>query len=85
MEEIESKGIIKYENIVQVYSTDESESERVIVNESSTNKIKSKIIHKSININKEEYAIDEIEDEELLVIDNPVIDESLYFNLFKCG
>ena len=66
---------------MQVYSTDEGESESVIVNESSTEDSKSEIVHKSINTNKEKYAIDETEDEEPLVTDNPVINELSYSNL----
>ena len=42
-------------------------------------------IQKSINTNKEKYAIDEIDHEEPLVTDNPVINEPRYFNPFKCG
>ena len=45
----------------------------------------SKIVHKSINKNKEKDAIDEAEDEEPLITDNPVINYTRYFNLFKCG
>ena len=44
-----------------------------------------KAFHKSVNTNEEKYAIDETEDEEPSVIDNPVINELIYFNLFKCG
>ena len=36
-------------------------------------------------INKEKYSIYEIEHEEPLVTDNPVIKEPSYFKLFECG
>ena len=60
-------------------------SKSVIVDERSTEESESESVHKSINTNKEKYAIDETEHEEPLVKDNPVIDEPIYFNLFKCG
>ena len=40
-------------------SMDKSESESVITDESSTEKSESESVHKSINKNKEKYAIDE--------------------------
>ena len=46
-------------NLSQVCSTYKSESESVIVNESSTEDSGSEIVHQSINTNKEKYAIDE--------------------------
>ena len=42
-------------------------------------------VHKRINTNKEKDTIDETEHEEPLVTDNPVINDTRYFNLFKCG
>ena len=45
----------------------------------------SEIVHKSINTDKESDKIDETEDQETAVTDNPVINEPIYFNLFKCG
>ena len=45
----------------------------------------SKSVHKSINTNKVEYEIDETENEEPSVTDNPVINEPSYFKLFKWG
>ena len=80
-----SKGIITDKNLSQVCSTDKSESEIGIFDESSTEESKSKRVHKSINKNKEKYVIDEKKDEEPSVIDNPVINEPIYFNLFGCG
>ena len=62
-----------------------SESKSVIVHEISTEESKSESIHKSINTNKKKGAIDETEDEEPLVTDNPVINDPSYFNLFECG
>ena len=59
LDESKSKGIIVDKTLSQVCSTNESESERVITNESSTVEIKSKSVHKSINIKKLKYAIDE--------------------------
>ena len=44
-----------------------------------------KSVHKSLNTNKKNYAIDETEDEEPSVSDNPFIIEPRYFNLFECG
>ena len=61
---------------------DNSESERIIVNESSTEKRESKLFHKIINTNEVIDEIDETEDEEPSVIDNLVINEPIYFNLF---
>ena len=48
-------------------------------------KRKSGRFNKSINTSKEKYSIDETEDEEPLVTDDPFINETSYFNLFKCG
>ena len=56
------------ENLSQVYSTDEGESESVIFNESSTEKSESESVQKIKN--EEKYAIDEIEHEEPLVTDD---------------
>ena len=41
-------------------------------------KRKSESVQKSINTNKEKYAIDETENEEPLVTDNPAINEQSY-------
>ena len=68
---------------MQVCSTDEGESESIIVDGSSTNNIESESVHKSINEGK--YAIDENDHEEPPVTDNPVLNEPRYFNLLKCG
>ena len=43
------------------------------------------MVRKIINKNKEKYDIYESEDEEYPVIDNSVINELIYFNLFGCG
>ena len=40
-------------------------------------------VHKSINTNKVKYEIDETENEEPPVTDNPVINETNYINLLK--
>ena len=72
-------------NLSQVCSKNKSESENVIINQSYTEESESKSVHKIINTNKEKYAIDKTEDEEPSVIDNPVINELRYFNLFECG
>ena len=37
----------------------------------------------SINTNKVKYYIDETDNEEPLVTDNPVINETIYFDLFE--
>ena len=62
-----------------------SESQSVIVNGNSIEESKSERVHKSINTNKEKYAIDETKYEEHLVTENLVINDLIYFNLFKCG
>ena len=64
---------------------DESKSEIVIANESSTEESEPESIHKTINTNKEKYAIDETDHEKTLVTDNTVKNEPIYFNLFECG
>ena len=56
--------------IPQVCSTNESESESVIVNGSSTEESKPESAHKTINTNEEKYAIYKIDHEEPLVRDN---------------
>ena len=66
-------------NLSQVYSTENSESESVIFNESSTDKRESEIVLKSSNTKK--YAIYETEHDEPLVTDNPVINNPRYLNL----
>ena len=81
----ESKGIIADKNLSQVCSTDKSKSESAIVNEISTEEGESESVRKSINTNNEKDAIDKTKDEEPSVADNPVVDETIYFNLFKCG
>ena len=48
----ESKGIIMEEKISQLFSTDKSKSESVIINEISTEESKSESFHKIINTNK---------------------------------
>ena len=85
LDKSESKGITVEENSSQVYSTDERKSESLIADEISTEKNDSESVHKSINTNKEKYAIYETEHEEPLVTDNLFINEPRYFNLFKCG
>ena len=44
-----------------------------MVKESSTEESESESLHKSINTNKEKYAIDETENDKPSVIYNPVI------------
>ena len=70
---------------MQVCSTDEGEPERVIFDESSTEENEPESAHKSINKNKEKYAIDEADHEDPLVTDNPVTNRPVYFNLLECG
>ena len=50
-----SKEIIADKNLLKVCSKDKSESEIVIVNESSMEDIKSESVHKIINTNKGKY------------------------------
>ena len=68
---------------MQVFSTYESESESLIVDGSSTDESESESVHKSINTEKEKDEIDETEDEEPPETDNPVINDTIYFNLFE--
>ena len=70
---------------MQVCSMDESESESIIVEKYSTGGSELESIHKSINTNEGKYTIDGTKDEEPLVTDNPVVNEPIYFKLFKCG
>ena len=63
-DERKSKGIIADKNLLQVCSMNESESESVVVNESSTEDIKSESIKKSINRNEEKGTIDKTDDGE---------------------
>ena len=58
----ESKWIIVDQNLSQFCSTDESESERVIVNESSMEEIESKSVHNIFYTNEVKNSIDETED-----------------------
>ena len=81
----ESKGVITDKKLSQVCSTDGSESEIVIFNESYMEESESKSVHKSINTNELKDAIDETDDEEPSVTDNPVINDPGYLNLFNCG
>ena len=76
-DESKSKGIITDKNLSQVCSTDKSESEIVIINESSTDDSESEIVQKSINTTDETYH------EETLVTDNPVINDPRYFNFIQ--
>ena len=52
LDKIESKGIIAEKNLLQVFSMDDSDSESVIIDESSTEESKSDFFHKIINTNK---------------------------------
>ena len=52
LDKSKSKGIIADKNLLQVCSTDESESESVIFNESSTEESKSESVYKIINTNR---------------------------------
>ena len=70
---------------MQVCSTSERKSESVISDEISTEENGSESFHKSINTNKDRDTIDETEHEGHLVTDNPVINDPIYLNLFKCG
>ena len=45
----ESEEFIGYKTLLQVYSTDEEESENIIVDESSTEKSDSECVHKNVN------------------------------------
>ena len=60
----ESKGILVEKNLPQVCFTEESELESITADQSSTGVSKSEIVDKTINKNKEKYAIDETEHEE---------------------
>ena len=73
------------ERIVSLFYGREQIRKSYLVNECSTEKSESKILHKSTNTNKVKDAIDETKDKETLVTDNPVTNELIYFNLFECG
>ena len=79
------KKILLDKTLSQVYSIDGSEYESVTVDGSSLEESESENVQKSINRNKEKYAIDETQHEEPSVIYNPVINEPSYFNIFECG
>ena len=59
LDESKPKEILVEEKLLQICSTDEGKPESVIVNESSMEESESESVHKSINTNKEKYAIDE--------------------------
>ena len=84
-DKIKSKQFPADKNVSRIYSQDQVESEIVVVDEISMEGRESENVHKSINTNKEKDTIDETEHEEPLVTDNPVINDTRYFNLFKCG
>ena len=75
LDESKSKQIIADNILSQVYSTDESKSESVIVHESFTEEIKSESVHKIINTNKGKDAIHETDYKEPSFTDNPVRNE----------
>ena len=58
-----SKEIPADKTLSQYCSTDKSESEIIIVDESSTEESESESANKRINKNEEKYAMDEIEHE----------------------
>ena len=83
LEKSESKGILADENLLQVCSADKSKSKSVNADESSTKESESECVHQ--NINKLKDAKNEAEHEETLVTDNPVVKETICFNIFECG
>ena len=84
MDKSKSKYILTDKKLSQFCSTDKSESESIIVDEYYTEESESESVHKSINTNKIKNKIYETY-QETLVIDNPVINGAIYFNLFECG
>ena len=66
-----------------ICSTDMDESKIIIIDESSTEEIKSECVHK--NINKEKDAKNESEHEENTVTDDAVVKGPICFNIFECG
>ena len=72
-------------NLLQVCYTDKFESEKIIVQNVSTEERELESVHKSINTNEEKYEIYKTEDEEPFITDNPVIKYLRYFYLFDCG
>ena len=77
------KGSLKKKNLSQICSTNESELEIIIVDESITEENELESVHKSIITNNEKYKFDKTEHEESLLTNNPVINELRYFNLFE--
>ena len=57
--ESKSKDILAEKILSKVCSTDEGESESIIVDESSMEESESEIVHKRINRNEENGAIDQ--------------------------
>ena len=71
------------EIISQDWYKGKDESKIITVNESSTKESESECVHQ--NINKLKDAKNEAEHEETLVTDNPVVKETICFNIFECG
>ena len=71
------------ETLLQVFSTDEDESKRIIVDESSMEESESECVYKIVN--KEKDAKNEADHEEPTVTDVPFVKEPGYFNIFKFG
>ena len=70
-------------NSSQVCSTDEDKSKSIIVDEISTEEIKSECVQKSVD--KEKDANNEARHEEPSITYNSVVKDPRYFNIFKCG
>ena len=71
LDKSELKGIIMDKNLLKVWFTDKSESERVIVDDFSTEESKSEWVQKSIN--KEKDAKKKTDNEYTSVDDNSVV------------
>ena len=57
----------------------------VIVNAYYSEKIKSKIVHISVNTSEVKYANNKTRNEESLDTDNSVINALIYLKIFECG
>ena len=81
--ERESEKFLGEKTLLHVCSTDDEESKRIFVHESSTEENESECVHKSVN--KWKDANNEASNEEPKVTNDPFIKEPSYFNIFGCG
>ena len=78
-------SVLKKKSEPKSINADQSESERIIVNASSSGKSESKSINISVNTSIVNDDGNETKDEEPSVTDNSVINTPSYFKLLECG